>query len=577
MEDQNPTPSERGSLRREETRHVDLEADKANTVRSSNKDQVTSDITPWQHSPGAMEEANKEEVATDDARAVQAMNASQKRDSYIRYARNFEHNLDPQWRTEPEEEEFHVLDLSIHSRRATAVQENGYEEEPRVSLEQAVCEKGRENSEKQDGSRKRERIGTEKKPVSKKRFHQDTTSTGQERIHTEVQSHICPECGKSFHSSLTFTEHQSSHTGYLTKHRGSYAGGEPDNASERVNTEDLRHICAECGKSFSSLLSLTEHQRSHTGHLAKYQETYTGGKLDLSSERSNTEDQGYTCLECWKPFSSFLSFTEHQRSHAGDAARWQRTHARNELYTCSECGECFYSFSLFIDHQKSHTKDKTFTLGRGHVFSPWVLPDSQKAVPGQQANRGQVLGDPSYSLPYLPIWVPYSLPHPTFSHPPLMLPVPNFQPYIPTPLLPAQTSNSYPQGSTASAPSMLTPSGSLPQGGTPSRFSGSQKDEEATSAGSRFVGANEPSTNVSEDWAESTLRQILETSQTNHTGQHLFPCLDCGELKVNATQLTLHRRDCKKDGALRCSRCKKRFPNEPSLREHEKTHTSKKT
>lgn len=275
------------------------------------------------------------------------------------------------------------------------------------------------------------------------------------------------------------------------------------------------------------------------------------------------------CLECGKSFISFPSLVEHRRSHVGDAAQ---PHPRKELYICRECGECFYSFSLFTEHQQSHAKEKTFMVGKGHFLLPWMLPGSPRAVPGPHANSGPVSGEASSPLPHAPLWVPYALPHPTLSGTPFMVPALDPQSYMPIPL----THKSGPLYVHGFSSRVLEPSGSLPREGTGSVVSGTLKEEGAASSRGGFVGEEDASAKVLEDQGGSSLwlnpPPRLDVSQTNHAGQSLFPCLDCGE-QLNATLLTLHRRDCKREAVLRCPRCKKRFPSDASLRDHEKVHS----
>ncbi|PIO16240.1 hypothetical protein AB205_0067160, partial [Aquarana catesbeiana] len=76
--------------------------------------------------------------------------------------------------------------------------------------------------------------------------------------------------------------------------------------------------CPECGRHFSSELSLTVHQRSHTG-----------GKL-------------YSCSECGKCFLKKSELVIHNRFHTG-----------NKQYSCPECGRCFMQKSGLVLHQRS--------------------------------------------------------------------------------------------------------------------------------------------------------------------------------------------------------------------------------
>ncbi|PIO10906.1 hypothetical protein AB205_0037750, partial [Aquarana catesbeiana] len=54
--------------------------------------------------------------------------------------------------------------------------------------------------------------------------------------------------------------------------------------------------------------------------------------------------------ECGGSFSSELSLSVHQRSHTGE-----------KPYACSECGKCFSQKSDLVAHQRSHTGEKPYS------------------------------------------------------------------------------------------------------------------------------------------------------------------------------------------------------------------------
>ncbi|PIO26202.1 hypothetical protein AB205_0027280, partial [Aquarana catesbeiana] len=104
-----------------------------------------------------------------------------------------------------------------------------------------------------------------------------------------------PECGESFSSELSITVHQRSHTG------------------------EKPHSCQECGKCFIQKSSLTVHQRSHTGN------------------------KPYSCPECGKSFSQKSILVRHKRSHTGE-----------KPYYCPECGKGYTKKSDLLIHQRLH-------------------------------------------------------------------------------------------------------------------------------------------------------------------------------------------------------------------------------
>ncbi|PIO29962.1 hypothetical protein AB205_0153530, partial [Aquarana catesbeiana] len=121
----------------------------------------------------------------------------------------------------------------------------------------------------------------------------------------------CPDCGESFSCELSLSAHQRSHTG------------------EEINS------CSECGKYFFYKSELLIHYRSHTG------------------------EKPYSCPECGKCFSQKSCLSRHQRLHTGE-----------KPYSCRECGKGFPRKSDLVIHQRSHTGEKPYACPEcGKCFS----------------------------------------------------------------------------------------------------------------------------------------------------------------------------------------------------------------
>ncbi|XP_077322048.1 uncharacterized protein LOC143955802 isoform X1 [Lithobates pipiens] len=168
----------------------------------------------------------------------------------------------------------------------------------------------------------------------------------------------CPDCGESFSSELSLSVHQRSHT-----------GEEINSCSEcgkcffyksellihyRAHTGEKPYSCPQCGKCFSQKSCLSRHQRLHTGE-KPYSCRECGKSFPRKSDlvihqRSHTGEKPYACPECGKCFSQKYNLNIHQRSHTGE-----------KPFLCPVCEKCFSRKSTLAEHQVCHTWEKQFS------------------------------------------------------------------------------------------------------------------------------------------------------------------------------------------------------------------------
>jgi len=87
----------------------------------------------------------------------------------------------------------------------------------------------------------------------------------------------------------------------------------------RAHAGIKRHVCIECGKSFSRSDILKVHERIHSG------------------------EQPYDCKECGERFARADLLSEHMRLH------------RDELFTCTDCGKTFTRIDRLRSHALVHS------------------------------------------------------------------------------------------------------------------------------------------------------------------------------------------------------------------------------
>ncbi|XP_050799902.1 zinc finger protein 250-like isoform X7 [Gopherus flavomarginatus] len=164
---------------------------------------------------------------------------------------------------------------------------------------------------------------TQQRPEENYSSHSDLLT--RDRINLEERRYACHECGKSFNRSSHLLRHQRIHTG------------------------ELPYTCSECGKRFSQSSALSTHRRIHTGE-KPYGCVECGKSFNQSSNliahrRIHSCEKPYGCSECGKSFSKSSDLIRHQRIHTGEMP-----------YTCSECGKSFKQSPSLIRHHKIHLR-----------------------------------------------------------------------------------------------------------------------------------------------------------------------------------------------------------------------------
>ncbi|XP_066469106.1 zinc finger protein 107-like [Tiliqua scincoides] len=159
-------------------------------------------------------------------------------------------------------------------------------------------------------------------------------STAKERT-SEVQHwNACPDCGQSFKSKLSLSNHQ------------------------RIHFREAPYKCAICGERFRAKKVLASHYRRHAEEK---------GYKHPSSEKWATKvvpvDRPHKCPECEKCFHLKKELLKHQRRHAAKGP--QRSHATEGPHKCPACGKGFSRKEHLTRHQKIHTRQVADKIPKG--------------------------------------------------------------------------------------------------------------------------------------------------------------------------------------------------------------------
>ncbi|XP_063003646.1 zinc finger protein 282-like [Elgaria multicarinata webbii] len=147
------------------------------------------------------------------------------------------------------------------------------------------------------------------------------------------------------------------------------------------------HTCADCGKTFSLLLSLQIHQMNHRKR-KQYACTFCGGAFSCPSElvrhqMIHTGERPYKCTVCGKGFVRKQHLIPHLRLHTGERP-----------YRCAQCGKAFICKHHLMEHQRTHTGERPYACTAcGKAFRrKKSLKDHvrmHRAGPGQAASSAR--------------------------------------------------------------------------------------------------------------------------------------------------------------------------------------------
>ncbi|KAG7475051.1 MDS1 and EVI1 complex locus isoform X1 [Solea senegalensis] len=189
---------------------------------------------------------------------------------------------------------------------------------------------------------------------------------------------ICKECGKRFTRRETFNLHRHfhahedeltpltckecgltfQHRSSLIKHRNEHKQKEEELVvpKKEVQTkEEGSFECAECGRIFSTVVKLRDHNCSSTVdkpyHCPLCRQDF---QFKFSVTRhmvTHSQERMFTCQECDHKFPDATTLRYHQRCHSA-----------LKPFECPECGMVFKHFSVMEDHRRKHADNTRLHL-----------------------------------------------------------------------------------------------------------------------------------------------------------------------------------------------------------------------